>query len=145
MVAIVGAFFAIRLWNGGSWVEAVTRNPDAYPASGRLFAPWVKQYFYSVIFLAVGAFIVITLRPKDWRQALQPWLLGGVLLSVLAALGIAASPTLRVYSTSRDAHGLPMHQRLVPEKNVPMFLAEAVALGAFAMVLRRQDRRRPRE
>src|SRR4051812_21727130 len=100
-VALVGAFFAIRLWNGGAWVEAITRNPEAYPASGRLFAPWVKQYFVSVGFLAVGGVISVLAQRKEWKRALEPWLVGGALLAVLAAIAIAASPSLRVYSTSR--------------------------------------------
>ena len=143
VVALVGAFFAVRLWNGGTWAEAVTRNPEAYPATGRMFAPWVKQYFFSALFLFVGAVVTMTMRPKEWRKALEPWLVGGALLTLLAAIGVAASPVLRIYATARDENGHAMHQRLTA-KNVPLFLGEAAILAAAVVVLRRQDRRRSR-
>jgi len=112
----------------------------ALAASGHLFAPWVKQHFYSAIFLAAGAVLALSLQPKEWRRALQPWLFGAALLCTLAAIGIAASPALRVYSTERDEHGRAMHSRLDPQKNVPLALLELGVFAGGALLLRKRPR-----
>lgn len=137
-VALVAILFALRLASdAGSWHYAITRSPDAYPLGGRALAPWVKQYYASVAFLLIGAIVSIALRPREWRQTLEPWLFGAALLCALAAVGLTSSPMLRVYATWRDQFGNAGTDRFVGYRQVVVFAVSAVGFAAIALRARR--------
>lgn len=137
---LAALFVAFRLANGGAWESVVmSRNASAYPAVGIVWSPWAKQVGYTIAFLGLGAITSVLVQRRQWRQVLEPWLVGAIVLLTFVAVAVVASPALRVIYTGRDTGGKPVCVRVTPMQG-PLCAAEAIALGAIVLRLRRSRR-----